>query len=207
MANTIRIKRGLKANLPALLAGELAYCNDTLELFVGRVNPENGFTENILVNDIPDLPDLSGFYTKSEIAALAGLGLVFQNEKFDADLALESEATTGTDNTKLMTPLRTTQAITAQTSGILTSGGYLDSDDFASQAEAETGTSETTIMSPLRTRESITEILADKTQAEAGLVNNRLMTPLRTAEAIAELSSAVTISTTEPANAKEGDLW
>lgn len=86
-----------------------------------------------------------------------------------------------------MTPLRTTEAISSQTSGILTDGGYLDN-DFATQEEAEIGTSETTIMSPLRTRESITEILATEEEAAAGLVNNKLMTPLRTAEAIAELA-------------------
>lgn len=72
MANTIRIKRGLKANLPALLAGELGYCNDTQELFIGRLNPGNGFTENSLVND---LSDLANYYTKTEVEALAGLGI------------------------------------------------------------------------------------------------------------------------------------
>lgn len=35
MSTTIKIKRGLKANLPTLSVGELAYCTDTNELFIG----------------------------------------------------------------------------------------------------------------------------------------------------------------------------
>lgn len=35
MANTIKIKRGLKADLPTLTVGEVAYCTDTKELFIG----------------------------------------------------------------------------------------------------------------------------------------------------------------------------
>jgi hypothetical protein len=72
MANVIKIKRGLFENLPALAIGELAYCNDTKELFIGRLNPSNGFTENTLVNDLSDLAD---YYTKTEIEGLGGIGL------------------------------------------------------------------------------------------------------------------------------------
>jgi hypothetical protein len=35
MTQKIKIKRGLSANLPALADGELAFCTDTSELFVG----------------------------------------------------------------------------------------------------------------------------------------------------------------------------
>jgi len=35
MANTIQIKRGAKASLPTLASGELGWCTDTFELFVG----------------------------------------------------------------------------------------------------------------------------------------------------------------------------
>lgn len=38
MANTIKIKRGLKTNLPSLELGELAYCTDTKELFIGTAS-------------------------------------------------------------------------------------------------------------------------------------------------------------------------
>jgi hypothetical protein len=35
MATTIKLKRGLKANLPTLAVGEPAFCTDTSELFIG----------------------------------------------------------------------------------------------------------------------------------------------------------------------------
>jgi hypothetical protein len=44
MANIIKIKRGLKENLPTLQIGEQAYCTDTNELFIGTD------TGNVLVN-------------------------------------------------------------------------------------------------------------------------------------------------------------
>jgi hypothetical protein len=75
MANKIQIKRGLKANLPTLSVGELAYCTDTKELFIGTGIPE---TPNLLIND------LSEYYDKDEIQALAGDGLSWdaENEQF-----------------------------------------------------------------------------------------------------------------------------
>jgi hypothetical protein len=67
MANKIQIKRGLRADLPAILSvGELAYCTDTEELFIGTGNTE---APNLLIND------LSEYYDKDEIQALAGEGL------------------------------------------------------------------------------------------------------------------------------------
>lgn len=38
MSDLIRVKRGLKADLPELMQGEFGYCTDTEELFVGGVN-------------------------------------------------------------------------------------------------------------------------------------------------------------------------
>jgi hypothetical protein len=46
MANLIKIKRGLKANLPTLAVGEFGYCTDTNELFIGTA------TGNIGVNTL-----------------------------------------------------------------------------------------------------------------------------------------------------------
>jgi hypothetical protein len=111
-----------------------------------------------------------------------------------------------------MTPLRTKEAIDAQTGTILTSANYVAFGDLATKQEAEDGTLNDVWMSPQRTAQAIAElaptpVIATKEEAEAGSINNKFMTPLRTAEAIAELSSAVTISTTAPANPKEGDLW
>lgn len=42
--STMQIKRGLKANLPTLLIGELAYCTDTKEFYVGTAEG------NVLIN-------------------------------------------------------------------------------------------------------------------------------------------------------------
>ena len=53
MANTIKIKRGLKANLPTLEIGEQAYCTDTNELFIGTA------TGNKLINEDTDISQLS----------------------------------------------------------------------------------------------------------------------------------------------------
>lgn len=45
MANTIKIKRGLKSALPTLVVGEMGYCTDTNELFIGTS------TGNVLINE------------------------------------------------------------------------------------------------------------------------------------------------------------
>ena len=155
MANIIKIKRGLFANLPALAIGELAYCTDTNELFIG-VNTGTSsepVLENVLINEVTDLSD---FYTKTEIEALAGLGLVWnsQDDKFDADIATEQEAQTGTAIDKLMTPERTADAIASQTSAFLTSGDLT----IATQQEAEEGTDNEALMTPLRTAQAIAEL-------------------------------------------------
>lgn len=56
--------------------------------------------------------------------------------------ASQAEAEAGTDNTKLMTPLRVAQETTAR---------------LASQAQAEAGTENTKLMTPLRTAQAISE--------------------------------------------------
>ena len=38
MADTIQIKRGVKSGIPTLLLGELGYCTDTDELYIGTSN-------------------------------------------------------------------------------------------------------------------------------------------------------------------------
>jgi hypothetical protein len=40
MSNIIKIKKGLKSNLPSLQEGEFGVCTDTLELFLG-INSNN----------------------------------------------------------------------------------------------------------------------------------------------------------------------
>ena len=72
MANLIKIKRGLKENLPILARGELGYATDTNELFIGILSEPSLVTDNILINDLSILED---YFTKSEIEDLAGNGL------------------------------------------------------------------------------------------------------------------------------------
>lgn len=47
MADVIRVKRGLKANLPPLATGEFGYCTDTKQLYIG------GADKNDLVSEVP----------------------------------------------------------------------------------------------------------------------------------------------------------
>ncbi|MFZ9315656.1 MAG: hypothetical protein ACO24P_00265 [Candidatus Nanopelagicaceae bacterium] len=107
--------------------------------------------------------------------------------------ATQAEAEAGTDNTKLMSPLRTAQAI----------ANLSPAPTFASQAEAEAGTDTTKVMSPLRTVQAIDAqvVLASQAEAEAGTDSVKFMSPLRTAQAIASLSPAPTFATQAEAEA------
>lgn len=49
MSQTILVRRGLKANLPALSEGEIAFCTDTLEYFIGSANNGNILLSNSTV--------------------------------------------------------------------------------------------------------------------------------------------------------------
>ena len=87
----------------------------------------------------------------------------------DIDIATQAQAEAGTDNTVLMTPLRTKQSITSE---------------IATQAQAEAGTDNTVLMTPLRVEQAITSDIATQAQAQAGTDNTKLMTPLRVDQAI-----------------------
>lgn len=88
--------------------------------------------------------------------------------------ASQAEAELGIDNTKYMTPLRTSQAIFAQspTPGI------------ATVAQAQEAANNTEIMTPLRVGQGITARIATQAEATAGANNTQLMTPLRTEQLI-----------------------
>ena len=121
MASLILIKRGLEANLPILERGELAFATDTKRLFIGVLAEPTQVSDNVLISSIDD------FYTKTETASLVGTGLLWdsQAEEFNIAFASEEEAGTGSNETKVMSPLRTAQAIAAQTNSILTTGQYI----------------------------------------------------------------------------------
>ena len=101
MSVSIRIKRGLEANLPSLQIGELAYTTDTNKLFIG-VNTgteQDPVIESVLVND---LSALENYFTKTEIEDLVGTGLSWNevNEVFsisvDTDTIFANPTFTGT---------------------------------------------------------------------------------------------------------------
>lgn len=52
MANKIQIRRGIKANLPILSAGEPAFCTDTKQLFLGTGSGNIEYTKQSDVNII-----------------------------------------------------------------------------------------------------------------------------------------------------------
>lgn len=54
MANLIKIKRGLKEDLPILKRGELGYATNTNELFIGVLENPSSINDNKLVNDLND---------------------------------------------------------------------------------------------------------------------------------------------------------
>ena len=62
MANTIKIKRGLKTNLPTLAVGEQAYCTDTNELFIGTS------TGNVLVSELVNRGSISDATDTDEVS-------------------------------------------------------------------------------------------------------------------------------------------
>jgi hypothetical protein len=55
---TIKIKRGLKVNLPVLARGEMGYATDTNELFIGKLETPTSVNDNVLINDAKVLLDL-----------------------------------------------------------------------------------------------------------------------------------------------------
>jgi hypothetical protein len=91
------------------------------------------------------------------------------------EIASQPEAEAGIDGTKMMTPLRTKQAID------------VNQRPLASQAEAEAGIDGTKMMTPLRTKQAIDvnqRPLASQAEAEAGTDSTKMMTPLRTKQSI-----------------------
>ena len=59
MATTIKIKRGLKTNLPTLAVGELGYCTDTNELFIGTSTGNELINEDSSINALGDIGDVN----------------------------------------------------------------------------------------------------------------------------------------------------
>lgn len=107
-------------------------------------------------------------------SGLTGGGDLSADRSLAADYASQAEAEAGSDNVKLMTPLRVAQAKADRVPtsrqvlpGLgLAGGGALTGDvtlqiDLASQAEAEAGASNTKAMTPLRVAQQIAARITD----------------------------------------------
>lgn len=98
----------------------------------------------------------------------------------DSSFATQTEAETGAANDRLMTPLRTKQAIDAQRA-------------FASQAEAQDGTSIVRVLSPARGVDLLDakRAFASEAEAQAGTEAGKVVSPLRVKTAIDQFRAAV----------------
>ncbi len=95
--------------------------------------------------------------------------------------ASKAEAETGTDASKIMTPLRVFQAIAKVVAQATeTMFGWAK---VATQAQVTTGTDDATIVTPKKLRAA----QATQVEAQTGIDNGKIMTPLRVFQAIAKL--------------------
>jgi hypothetical protein len=151
----------------ATAIGELVTATTSIRRADG--NLQNGIvTYDALDEDLKALFD--GFTAEIVIADLSPTAYASQ---------VEAEA--GVANDKLMTPLRSAQAVAAQR-------------PLASQSQAQTGTNNAAVMTPLRTVQALNALraYASLSEAAAGIDNTKSMTPLRTADAIAAQRTAFT---------------
>lgn len=143
MSETLKVKvqRGLKANLPILSRGELAYTTDTNELFIGVLAEPTNVSDNVLINNIP--------------------------------FATKSEAETGTDETKVMNPLRTSEAIALQAGALITNENFVKQTDIDASIAAIGGDG--------LVFDNINEVYdldyADNAEALAGSSTTKVITP------------------------------
>jgi len=98
-----------------------------------------------------------------------------------AAFAAQGEAEAGVSNDKLMTPLRSSQALDALR-------------PFSSQSQAQAGSNNTSVMSPLRTKEAMDaqRAFSSQSQAQAGTDAATVMSPLRTKQQLDALRTANT---------------
>lgn len=118
-------------------------------------------------------------------ARFGDLGEVTIGDLSASSFASQTEAEAGVANDKIMTPLRTKQAVDAYRA-------------FASQSQAQAATNNTAVVTPLRVREALDALRAFATQAEAeaGVENTKVVTPLRVSQAIDAQRTAVTTTAT-----------
>lgn len=85
MANKIQIKRGLKEDLPQLSAGELGFCTDTEEVFIGNGEENVNIPVNKSINDMT--PTFTQASSRTNIVSGEKLSVIFGKiKKWFADL-------------------------------------------------------------------------------------------------------------------------
>jgi len=160
------------SELPA--AGSVAD-NDELELNQSGVSRKA--TRGQVIAGLASVVHQHGLADVTDSGGLAALDSVGTGEIEPAAYASASEAQTGTENTKIMTALRTAQAIAAQAPAShphlvaeITDAGALAALDKVGTGQIETAA------------------YASQSEAVAGSENSKVMTALRTAQAVAALS-------------------
>jgi len=138
---------------------------------VGQVRRADGAIQNASVTFDSLDPQLA--------AIIGGTNEITVPDLSDTAFSTQVEAEVGVSNDKIMTPLRSAQAITAQR-------------PFASQGQAQAGVDNSTVMTPLRTKDALDALraLSSQVQAEAASNNTTVMTPLRTKQQIDEIRTA-----------------
>ncbi|MGH6916752.1 MAG: hypothetical protein ACREJ0_03510, partial [Geminicoccaceae bacterium] len=111
----------------------------------------------------------------ADAGALAALDAIRSTEIDPSAYASQSEAVAGTDNTKIMTALRTAEAIAAQPPGPEHQHALADITDAGALAALDA----------IGTAEIAAAAYASQAEAVAGADSAKIMTALRTAEAIA----------------------
>ena len=93
----------------------------------------------------------------TDAGALAALDVIDTAEIAPAAYASQNDALAATDETRIMTPLRTAEAVAAQAAPLHHQHGLADlaAEAFASESEALAGTDNSRIMTPLRTAQAI----------------------------------------------------
>lgn len=164
----------------ASLDTELANVETSLDSLVAAVTGirrSDGALQNAVVTYDSLTDDMKNLIDGAESVSVGDLD--------PAAFASQTEAETGTANDKIMTPLRSKQALDALRA-------------LASQSEAQAGTNNTKVMTPLRTKEAIDSQrgLATQAEAEAGTNNTKVLTPLRAAQEIDAKRPALTTTAT-----------
>jgi hypothetical protein len=160
------------SELPAAVA-----IDDTDELELNQSGVSRKATKGQMVAGLASVGHQHDLADVTDSGALAGLDVVGTAEIAASAYASAAEAVAGAENSKVMTALRTAEAIAAQPPGAhqhavadITDAGALASLDRVGTGQIET------------------EAYASQSEAVAGSENSKVMTALRTAQAIVALA-------------------